>query len=257
MVGRDRCAAEGGRLADLRQPDEGEVAMEGQSARVARDGRDRLSASRGQVDTLEQAHAGVEDEQASLVPARRVRHRQSRGHRLTGGHVEHGAAVVADHAPPTRFVGGSHHGDEGRGSVAHRQAVQVTAVLRGQPGDERRPPARHEAVAGGEAGQAGEEGVDDPQVRLAAVSGSPRRSRGTGSRRRRSRSVAASTCRSGRRARSSAASSEWSSSDQICPLPATATRSAPTATPMTRSNPRKERASSPSATPTATSWPAW
>ena len=147
--------------------------MEGQSARVARDGRDRLAVSGGQVDALEPTHAGVEDEQVPVVPARRVRHGQSRGHRLTGGHVEHGAAVVAHLAPPTRFIGGCHHGDEGRGSVSHRQAVEVTAVLRGQLGDERRPPARHEAVAGVEAGQAGEESVDDPQVRLAAVSGSP------------------------------------------------------------------------------------
>ena len=91
-----------------------------------------------------------------------------------GGHVEHGAAVVARLAPPARFVGRGHHGDEGRGSVSHRQAVEVAAVLRGQLGDERRPPARHEAVAGVEAGQAGEQGVDDPQVRLAAVGGPPR-----------------------------------------------------------------------------------
>ena len=122
--------------------------MEGQSARVARDGRDRLAASRSEVDALEPAHAGVEDEQAALVPARRVRHRQSRGHRLTGGHVEHGAAVVAGLAPPTGFVRVSHHGDEGRGPVSHRQAIEVAAVLRRQLGDERRPPARHEAVAG-------------------------------------------------------------------------------------------------------------
>ena len=130
MVGRDRCAAEDGGLADPRQAHEGEVAVEGQSARVARDGRDRLAVSGGQVDALEPTHAGVEDEQVPVVPARRVRHGQSRGHRLTGGHVEHGAAVVAHLAPPTRFVGACHHGDEGRGSVSHRQAVQVAAVLR-------------------------------------------------------------------------------------------------------------------------------
>ena len=80
---------------------------------------------------------------------------------------------LRDLAPPARLVGGCHHGDEGRGSVAHRQTVEVAAVLRGQLGDERRPPARHEAVAGVEAGQAGEQGVDDPQVRLAAVRGPP------------------------------------------------------------------------------------
>ena len=50
-----------------------------------------------------------------------------------------------------------------------------------------------------------------------------------------------------------AASSEWSGSDQICPLPATAIRSAPTATPMARSNLRKERTSCSRPTPTATS----
>ena len=49
------------------------------------------------------------------------------------------------------------------------------------------------------------------------------------------------------------ASSEWSGSDQICALPATAIRSAPTAIPMARSNPRKEKVTAPSATPMATS----
>src|SRR3954447_1625908 len=54
-----------------------------------------------------------------------------------------------------------------------------------------------------------------------------------------------------------AASSGYSTSDQIWPLPATASSSAPTATPMARSKPRNARFSSPSATPTATSCPAW
>ncbi len=53
------------------------------------------------------------------------------------------------------------------------------------------------------------------------------------------------------------ASSEWSRSDQTCPLPPTAIRSAPTAMPMAWSNLRNENVGRPSWAPIATSWPAW
>jgi hypothetical protein len=56
---------------------------------------------------------------------------------------------------------------------------------------------------------------------------------------------------------SAAATSRWSVSVHTSRLPPTATRSAPTATPIAWSNRRNEKLSLPSATPIATSWPAW
>ncbi len=106
-------------------------------------------------------------------PARRVRHGQAGGDRFGGGHVEHRSPRGGSRAPPGRGVGGRHHGDECRGSVAQRQPVQVTAVLRGQVRDEPRPPARNEAVPPIDAGQAGEQRVHHPQVGLAVVGVAP------------------------------------------------------------------------------------
>ena len=64
-----------------------------------------------------------------------------------------------------RRVGRAQHGHVlAASSVDHRQAVQVAAVLGRERADERRPPARHEAVRVVERGQAGEARVDDPQL---------------------------------------------------------------------------------------------
>ena len=82
MVGRYRCAAENRRLSDPRQPHERELSAEREPTGVARDQGDDLTMSRRLVDSLESTHPGVQDVQLPVVPARGVRHRQSRGHWL-------------------------------------------------------------------------------------------------------------------------------------------------------------------------------
>ena len=118
---------------------------------------------------------GVEHPELPVVPARRVRHRQARGHDLAARHVEHraGRRPCCSRQPPAVSVWAM-HGDERGRPVAHRQPVEVAAVLAGELRDERRPPPRHEAVRRVEADQAGEQRVDDPQVGLAGGIGAPR-----------------------------------------------------------------------------------
>ena len=66
--------------------------------------------------------------------------------------------------PALRRVGLGQGGHVFRRAVRHGQAVQVAAILGGQRGEERRPPARHEAVPAVERAQAAEGRVDQPQL---------------------------------------------------------------------------------------------
>ncbi len=63
---------------------------------------------------------------------------------------------------PPWVIGFAQRGDELRPAVDHRQAVEMAAVFGRQAGDERRPPARVEAVVGVERAEAAEAGVDQP-----------------------------------------------------------------------------------------------
>ena len=165
---RDRHAAEDRGLADLRQADERQAAVEGQAAGVA---GQRGHVSRRPVarsTRTSRAHARVEHPEAAVVPARRVRHGQTRASppRREATSSRRRCRCAACRQPPGVSVCAIAVTKRGR-SVPHRQAVEVAAVLRRPARDERRPPARHEAVARVEAGQAGEQRVDEPQVRLA------------------------------------------------------------------------------------------
>ena len=66
--------------------------------------------------------------------------------------------------PALRRVGLGQGGHVFRRAVGHGQAVEVAAVLGGQGREERRPPARHEAVPAVERAQAAEGRVDQPQL---------------------------------------------------------------------------------------------
>ena len=112
------------------------------------------------------------------MPPRRVRHRQAAEQHLAGLDLDQDAAVLLVLPPAARRVGLAQGGDEGRPALDQAQPVQVAAVLRGQLGDERRPPARHEAVDPVERAQAGEARVDEPEPVPC-----PRPSRGSGRRR--------------------------------------------------------------------------
>src|SRR3954451_2635821 len=172
-VGRDRYPTEDDGLSHPRQPHEGKILVERESAGVSGKDRNVLAVSGGWVDPFQPPHAGVQDEQVPVVPAGGVRHSESGRDDLARGHVQNAATVVAGRAPSARGVGCRQDRHVRRGAVPHREAVQMTPVLGREGGDERRPPAWDEAVAAVEAGQAREEGVDHPQVRFAGVRGSP------------------------------------------------------------------------------------
>src|SRR3954453_10973717 len=81
-VRRDRHPTEDDALTDPRQPDEGEIVVKGQAAGVSRKYRDILAVSGGRINPFQPTHAGVQDEQVPVVPARRMRHRESGRHHL-------------------------------------------------------------------------------------------------------------------------------------------------------------------------------
>ena len=87
-----------------------------------------------------------------------------RGDDFSRSHVQEDAAALLVGPPAAGRVGRAQGGDEGRAAVRQAQAVEVAAVLRGQRRDERRPPARHEAVGVAPRAQAGEARVDEPQL---------------------------------------------------------------------------------------------
>jgi hypothetical protein len=69
VVRRDGGGAEDRGLADPGEADEGEVAVEGESAGVAGNRGDGVPVAGAGVDVFEEAEAGVEDEQGVVVPA--------------------------------------------------------------------------------------------------------------------------------------------------------------------------------------------
>src|SRR4051794_17272267 len=81
-VRRDWHPTEDDALTDPRQPHEGEIVVKRQAAGVSRKYRDILAVSGGRINPFQPTHAGVQDEQVPVVPARRMRHRESGRHHL-------------------------------------------------------------------------------------------------------------------------------------------------------------------------------
>ena len=109
------------------------------------------------------AVARLEHPQPAVVPPRRVRHREPGGDRLSQRDVEHDPAGLAL-TPAVPAVGPAQGGHVLGPPVDHGEAVEVAAVLRGERGNERRPPTRHEAVVGRRSGKAREARVDRPEL---------------------------------------------------------------------------------------------
>ena len=167
VVRGDRCTAEDGGLPDPRQAHEGQSRVEGESSRIARHALRRWCGSPVAMSTCsslpmpelrtyrlslcQRGECGMSRPVVTVSPeaTSRTSPLSFRDLRQPPGSSLAAMAVTNAGAPRS-----------------HGQAVQVAPVLRGQLRDERRPPARHEAVARIEAGQAGEQRVDDPQVRL-------------------------------------------------------------------------------------------
>jgi hypothetical protein len=90
-----------------------------------------------------------------------VRHGQPREQRLVGRDVHQHAAVGTPVAPAVRHVGIGDQRDVARRPILERKPIEVAAVLRRQPAEERRPPQRPEARAVAYRRDAGEQRVDE------------------------------------------------------------------------------------------------
>ena len=112
----------------------------------------------------ERAGPRLADPEPPGVPARRVGHRQPAREDLAAGHVDQDAAVRLVLAPAADGVGIAQRRRVAGPAVDHRQAVQMAPIGGLEGRDERRPPARHEAVRPVERAEAGESGVDEPEL---------------------------------------------------------------------------------------------
>src|SRR5260370_15023342 len=74
-----------------------------------------------------------------------MRHRETAGDHLTARHIDNAAVAGARLAPGTRRVGPPGDSDEARPAVLHRDAVEMTTVLRPQRADKARLPDRAKA----------------------------------------------------------------------------------------------------------------
>ena len=151
-------------LPHLRQAHEGVRPVEGQAAGEAGQLGHRVTLAGGGIDDQQPAGARFEQPQPAGIQPGRVGHRQATADHPAGGHLDQDAAVGLLRPPALLAVGLAQGGDVSDPAVPDREAVEVAAVLVGQGGDERGPPAGDEAVVGAEGAQAGEAGVDDPQL---------------------------------------------------------------------------------------------
>ncbi len=150
-------------LADLREADERGVADEGQPAREPGqfgDDLDRPAAGRRRTARPSRTPAATAAPDASAASGASTARRSPSRSRPRRSAPRRRPCARASRRP----VGGAQGGDVGHPVVADRQAVEVAAVLGRQRGDERRRPARDEAVGGVERGQAGERGGHQPQL---------------------------------------------------------------------------------------------
>ena len=152
------------RLAHLRESHEGQAAGEVEPAGEARHLGDRLVSAGPRVDEPERPRPRLADPEPPAVPPRRVGHRQPPRDDLAAGHVQEDAAPGLVRPPAVRLIGLPQRRDVARAAVDHPQAVEVAAVGRLQGRDERRPPPGGEAGRAVERAEAGEAGVDHPQL---------------------------------------------------------------------------------------------
>src|SRR5262249_35303747 len=83
-------------------------------------------------------------------------------------YVHQDAASGLVRTPTGRCVGFSQCGDVLRAAIDHGNAIQVTAVFRGQTGDKWWAPARIKTMLRVEGAEAAESRVDDPKLVIAA-----------------------------------------------------------------------------------------
>ncbi len=164
----DGDTAEDSSFADLREADEGELAVEFEASGKAGQLGNNLRLSRFEIVGAEATVAGFQIPQMPGVETRGVWHAEAVEHDFAGGDVEDGAAVELVSAPAFRGVRGRVAADVGGHAVAHGEAVEMAAVLGGEGVDERRFPARDEAMVAVEGAEAGEPGIYGPELAIVA-----------------------------------------------------------------------------------------
>jgi hypothetical protein len=90
-----------------------------------------------------------------------MRHGEAGADCLAARNVDDHAAAGPVVPPAVGDVGGRHRGDVGRGAVAHREAVEVAAVLGRKARHKGRPPEGTEAVGLAHRREAGEQRVGE------------------------------------------------------------------------------------------------
>ena len=108
------------------------------------------------LDPAEFASAGVEQPEFAIAPAGRMGHGQTGGRQLTRWNVNHHSAFTALVAPGGGIPAAAEGGRPGGEAVFEGKAVEVTAVVASELGDERWSPGGRKAAAWLDGGQAAE-----------------------------------------------------------------------------------------------------
>ena len=139
------------------------AAMQREAAGEARHEADRVEPPGRQIDGSQFAGAGIQDIQPAVMQPRRVGHCQAAAHDGVCRHVQDHAAADPPISPGARRVAVARRRQVRRpaGFGEHRQAVEVTAVARRHPRDERWFPGGAEAHGIVDRGEAGERGVHE------------------------------------------------------------------------------------------------
>src|SRR5947209_6769440 len=101
------------------------------------------------------------------MPARGMRHGKTAGDELAAVHVQDAAAAGFVDAPAARSISRAQSGDIARDGLSlfvksHRQAVEVTTIVRGERGDKGGPPTGDKTVVGVERAETRETGAHHP-----------------------------------------------------------------------------------------------
>ena len=161
----ERDVAEDCALADLREADECEVAVEVYAAREAGQPGDAGRAAGPRIDDGDGADAGFQNPKTPRVEARRVRHAKARADCLAALDIEEEAAAGFVLPPAAGRVRPAEAGHVFHAVADDGHAVQVAAILRRVGGDEIGTPARDEAVLPIKSAEAGEARVHRPDLR--------------------------------------------------------------------------------------------
>ena len=142
---RQRQAGEHGAFANLRQTNDGVTISEVEAAREARQLRHHLCRTT-RLGAHQVAGTGGQKPQPIPIPARRMRHAQFVGQHLVAVDVHDQATGHLVLAPATGTVGTTQHGNIARPAFTETQTIQMATIRQFVGADERRSPARYEAV---------------------------------------------------------------------------------------------------------------